>query len=135
VFGAPPRAAGHRVLLDLNDIRNSLRSLMWRRAGITRDTSALAEAARQVDFWCGYALSQVFVEPGGWTLQNMLTVARLLIAAASERNESRGVHTRSDFPQTDPAWARHIAFVCDPGPCPSFPPDSRSTPLAAQNNV
>ncbi len=41
----------------------------------------------------------------------MLTVARLMIAAAAEREESRGVHTRSDFPATDPAWARHIPFV------------------------
>ena len=99
-----------REPLDLADIRASLRALMWRHVGITRNASGLAEAAEQVDFWCGYALGQVFDSPDGWTLQNLLTVARLLIAAAAEREESRGVHTRSDFPQADPAWARHIAF-------------------------
>ena len=31
-------------------------------------------------------------------MQNMLITARLMIAAASERKESRGVHSRSDFP-------------------------------------
>ena len=31
----------------------------------------------------------------------MLTVARLMIAAALRREESRGVHLRTDFPQQD----------------------------------
>ncbi len=101
---APPP----REPLDLADIRNSLRSLMWRKVGITRDARGLTEAASQVDFWCRYALPQVFDEPTGWTLQNMLTVARLMIAAALERKESRGVHTRTDFPDTRSEWAHHI---------------------------
>lgn len=100
----------HREPLDIADIRDSLRSLMWRRVGITRDAQGLAEASGQVEFWCRYVLAQTFDDPEGWTLQNMLTVARLMIAGATDREESRGVHTRKDFPTTDPAWARHIAF-------------------------
>jgi L-aspartate oxidase len=103
------RPKSHREPLDLADIRNSLRSLMWRHVGISRDAQGLIQAAREVDHWCGYALGQEFDEPSGWVLQNMLTVARLMIAAALERTESRGVHTRSDFPNPDPSWARHIA--------------------------
>jgi L-aspartate oxidase len=108
--------------LDLADVRNALRALMWRKAGITREANGLREAADQVAFWCGYALPRVFAEPAGWTLQNMLTVARLIIAASSERTESRGVHTRSDHPSTDPAWARHITFRI---------PDSLPSPIDA----
>lgn len=100
--------------LDLADVRNALRSLMWRRVGITRDAAGLREAAEQVAFWCGYALPRAFDEPAGWTLQNMLTLAPLMIDAALRREESRGVHTRSDFPATDPAWARHLAYRLDP---------------------
>jgi L-aspartate oxidase len=96
--------------LDLADIRDSLRALMWRSVGITRDAKGLAEAAEQVDFWCRYVLPTVFDDPAGWTMQNMLTVARLMIAAATAREESRGVHTRRDFPEADPSWARHIAL-------------------------
>jgi L-aspartate oxidase len=81
---------------------------MWRKVGIVRDAEGLAEAAAQVDFWCHYALEQVFDDPRGWTLQNMLTVARLIIAAALARTETRGVHSRSDFPAPDPAWTRPI---------------------------
>jgi L-aspartate oxidase len=101
---------GHDEPLDLADIRNSLRALMWRNAGIAREANGLAEAAEQVEFWCRYALGQVFDAPAGWTLQNLLIVARLMIAAAAAREESRGVHTRTDFPEPHPEWARHIAF-------------------------
>jgi L-aspartate oxidase len=102
-----PHARKH---LDLSDIRESLRALMWRKAGLVRDGKGLGESAEQVDFWCRYALEQVFDDPAGWVLQNMLTVARLVIAAADAREESRGVHTRSDFPETDPSWARHVTL-------------------------
>jgi L-aspartate oxidase len=100
--------------LDLADIRDSLRALMWRSVGITRDAQGLAEAADQVDFWCRYVLGNVFDDPAGWVMQNMLTVARLMIAAATAREESRGVHTRLDFPDPDPAWTHHITLRCPP---------------------
>ncbi|GAC1471177.1 MAG: L-aspartate oxidase [Isosphaeraceae bacterium] len=96
--------------LDISDIRESLRALMWRSVGITRDAQGLSEAANQVDFWCRYVLGHVFDNPEGWTLQNMLTVARLMISAALTREESRGVHTRGDFPVSRPEWCRHITF-------------------------
>ncbi len=103
-----------RTPLDLADIRESLRALMWRSCGITRDARGLTEAADQVDFWCRYALNHVFDDPTGWTLQNLLTVARLMIASALERDESRGVHTRSDYPAADPGWVRPISVTRPP---------------------
>jgi L-aspartate oxidase len=131
----PPVASAarpsHRAVLDLADIREALRALLWRRAGITRDHAGLAEAAAQVEFWSRYALEQVFDGPPGWELQNMLTVARLLIAAAAARPESRGVHTRGDFPEADPAWARHLAFRRPPLPAADRPADAAPRPTPA----
>ena len=43
-------------------------------------------------------LARQFTDPDGWELQNMLTVARLMVEAALAREESRGVHLRTDFP-------------------------------------
>ena len=98
---APPVADG-QAGIDLDDLRESLRALMWRRVGITRDAAGLEEAADQVDRWGRYILPLEFDDPTGWTMQNMLIVARLMIAAASRRRESRGVHYRRDFPRPIP---------------------------------
>ena len=96
--------------LDLEDLRNSLASLMGRSVGIERDGEGLKSAADQVGFWDRYVSDREFTDPRGWELQNMLLVAQLVIASASARKESRGVHYRSDFPATDPAQNEHIAI-------------------------
>jgi L-aspartate oxidase len=104
---APVPKASER--LDLQDVRNSLKSLVWRSAGVRRSAASLQEAARMIDGWQRYALAQQFHDPAGWELQNMLIVARVMIAAALRREESRGVHLRMDFPQQDDAhWKRRV---------------------------
>jgi L-aspartate oxidase len=97
--------------LDVADLTASLRSLMVRKMGIVRDRARLLEAKDDLRFWCRYALSREFDGRAGWELQNMLTVARLMVAAALERDESRGTHFRSDFPARDDGrWGlRHVA--------------------------
>ena len=46
----------------------------------------------------------------GWhtalDLDNLLVVAEATTRSALARKESRGGHTRSDFPDTDPHWAK-----------------------------
>jgi L-aspartate oxidase len=96
--------------LDVADITNSLRSLMVRRMGIVRDRPGLLEAQRDVEFWCRYVLPRTFADRRGWELQNLLTVARLMIRSALEREESRGTHYRRDFPERDDSrWRHHVA--------------------------
>jgi L-aspartate oxidase len=100
--------------LDVADITNSLRSLMVRGMGVVRDRLELLEAESTVAFWCRYVLAREFATRAGWELQNLLTIARLMIGAARQREESRGVHFRKDFPQRDNAhWQRHLT-------CPAF---------------
>ena len=121
VFAVPP-VEGRFVpeageTLDVADLTNSLRSLMVRNMGIVRDREGLLEAERAVAFWCRYVLPREFPSRAGWELQNLLTVARLMIGSALQRAESRGVHYRSDFPsRDDDHWREHI----DCPPC--FPP-------------
>lgn len=98
--------------LDLLDIRNSLKSLMWRAAGVQREGPQLREASQTIANWCQYVLPRQFTDSDGWELQNMLTVARVMIEAALSREESRGVHLRSDFPdQDDQLWQRRQGTV------------------------
>jgi L-aspartate oxidase len=97
--------------LDLTDIRNSLTALMWRAAGVRRHGEHLTDAADQIDTWQRYVSMRQFSDPAGWELQNMLLVARIIIDAALARQESRGVHLRTDFPAADDEhWRRRIAF-------------------------
>ena len=125
-----PRAGAAEVngTLDLADIRNSLRALMWRHVGVERTEASLREALDTVEGWCRYVLPRQFADPQGWQLQNMLEVARLMIHAAIDRRETRGVHYRADHPATSDAWRRHIAWqrgrpepVFTPVGCPRAP--------------
>ena len=103
-------AAENNGTLDLGDIRNSLRALMWRHVGVERTEASLRDALEAVEGWCRYVLPRQFADPPGWQLQNMLEVARLMIHAAIDRRETRGVHYRADHPATSDAWRRHIAW-------------------------
>jgi succinate dehydrogenase / fumarate reductase flavoprotein subunit len=72
----------------------------------------------------------------GWhlalDLRNMLVVSECTARAALEREESRGGHTREDFPAMDPTW-RQVNLVCSLSsggevqlvrkPVPSLPPE------------
>ena len=101
--------------LKLEDLWNALTSEMWRNVGITRSAEGLESALHQVEFWDRYVGPREFFTVRGWELQNMLLTARLMIRSAAAREESRGVHARSDFPATDPAQASHVTLVADYG--------------------
>ena len=98
-----------RSRLDTSDVLNSLRALMWRNVGITRFAKPLTEAQEIISFWQRYVMDKVFDSPQGWQCQNMLTISHLMARAAEMRTESRGVHFRGDFPETDDSrFKKHI---------------------------
>lgn len=101
-----------RTRLDAADVRNSLRALMWRNVGITRKARLLAETQEIIRFWQRYVMDKIFDSPEGWECQNMLTVSLLMACSAQMRQESRGVHFRSDFPDTDDEhFKKHIEIT------------------------
>jgi L-aspartate oxidase len=103
-----------RTRLDTADVRNSLRALMWRNVGINREDQPMAEAMDIISFWQRYVMDKVFDSPQGWECQNMLTVSFLMAQSARTRCESRGVHFRRDFPQTDDDnFKKHIEISRD----------------------
>ncbi len=84
--------------------RSDLQHTMTAHAGVLRSASSLAEAAAA-------CAGQVAGEDlAAWELRNLATVGRLLCAAALAREESRGAHTRTDFPATrDDLCVRFVA--------------------------
>ena len=107
-----------RTELDITDVKSSLRSVMWRNVGIERTADRLAETREIIVFWSRYVMDKTFdlaalgeAAIAGWELQNMLTVATLINAAAYTRTESRGVHCRMDYPQRDDDhWKLHLLW-------------------------
>jgi L-aspartate oxidase len=86
----------------------NLQSLMWDKVGIIRSGEGLEEAADVFTTW-----ESLLPQPSDRTsyeLNNLVLCARLVTEAALLRQESRGAHFRTDFPQTSIEWQRHIVF-------------------------
>ena len=97
--------------LDIEDVRRSLKSLLWQFVGIERRAEELEEAMRRILFWKKYVLGIQFSSPSGWVLQNMLVTAEWIVEGALQRKESRGGHFRQDYPTRDDRhWKKHIVF-------------------------
>ena len=126
-LSSPDRASGTEPL-DIVDLVNSLSALINRSAGIVRKAAGLRSALEVLDSWSTYVHNRRFDKVSGWELQNMLTLSRLVVRGALEREESRGAHTREDFPARDDRnWRGHLTQIRGEG-C-SF------RPLVAANEV
>jgi L-aspartate oxidase len=106
-------AGTHRVHLpeaqtgERRTVVPTLRRTMWEQVGLSRDAAGLSAAIETLD-----GLSTDGLHPEA---ANMLLVSRMIARAAYLRQESRGAHYRSDFPQTEPAWARHMDMHLEDG--------------------
>ncbi|MBN8644791.1 MAG: hypothetical protein J0L61_06055, partial [Planctomycetes bacterium] len=52
-------------------------------------------------------LDKVFDDPSGWETQNMLLLGALVTRSALWREESRGCHARTDFPEPSDRFLVH----------------------------
>ncbi len=81
---------------------------MSRWVGVLRDDAGLRRAAE--------VLADVGTDAGGqpglgaYELANLHAIATAIVVAARTRTESRGGHRRSDHPDADPAWLRHLSM-------------------------
>jgi L-aspartate oxidase len=87
----------------------ALQDLMWNRVGLVRDRAGLSAARTELALWQN--ASPGAITPAEHELKNMLLLGYLMATAALERTESRGGHCRSDFPDADPRWQRHIVLA------------------------
>jgi L-aspartate oxidase len=89
-------------------LAKAVRTLMWEKVGVVRDGQGLTEAVAALD-----RLAESHPNAAG-EARNLLWAGRLVGAAALARRESRGGHYRSDYPEADPAWQRHLALTAAP---------------------
>ena len=103
------RAPFARAPGDLHAVREALYELMWEDVGIERSAASmrhaqgrLAELARNLD-GIGVADSDrcYNLTWHDWlNLKNLISISQVITAAALAREDSRGAHFRSDFPDT-----------------------------------
>ncbi len=95
------------LYIDCDDLRRSIKSLMWKNVGIERQGGLLKETIERLDNWTGYVFLKEFPDISGWEVQNMLILAKSIAISSLRREESRGAHYRVDFPETDDAkWKK-----------------------------
>ena len=87
----------------------ALQQLLWDNIGVIRDEEGLAQAADLLSTW--QKSLPLPTDRTTYELNNMVLNARLIAEAALLREESRGAHFRSDFPQSLQEWQRHIVFT------------------------
>jgi L-aspartate oxidase len=97
---------------ELEEIRTSLRRLMWEKVGIIRCGKSLDAAKEKLSEW-RHILDMDFVRKRGLELKNMLTIALLITESALARKGSVGAHYRSDFKERGENWQRHIRVKND----------------------
>jgi succinate dehydrogenase / fumarate reductase flavoprotein subunit len=123
-------------------VHQELQNVMQDLVGLIRTESELVDAMEKIEAF-KERISRVTVEGHrqynpGWNLamdlRNMLLVSEAAARAANERKESRGGHTRDDFPMTDYDYWGHqnlIVELADDGqhvtirhqPLPEPPPE------------
>jgi L-aspartate oxidase len=86
----------------------ALQTLLWDKVGIVRSGEGLRHATNILAAW-EKELKPPTDRPS-YELANMVLVGRLMAEAALIREESRGAHFRSDFPNPSDAWLKHIVF-------------------------
>ncbi|HEX3670072.1 MAG TPA: L-aspartate oxidase [Candidatus Cybelea sp.] len=96
---APPPARSRRASTTPAQALSDVRNVMYSNVGLVRNESLLLEAVARIE-----SLSAEFGNHP--ELRNLLVVGRLIAEAALARRESRGSHYRTDYPETDEAFAK-----------------------------
>jgi succinate dehydrogenase/fumarate reductase flavoprotein subunit len=135
---------------DVYVVRDELKTLMWEKAGLVRHAraleharqalAALRERAQRVRVSGAPRLNAEWQE---WlNLESLLTVSDMIVASALQRQESRGSHYRSDYPQTDNRHYLQNVYLrreghgmrlwLEPVQCTRLQPPASATPALEQ---
>lgn len=104
--------------------RARIEDVMWQHVGVIRDGDSLSQGVCELGEALSTAnaadsadMSKTIAQPTTyaeriimWENRNLLTVGYVAAVAASNRCESRGAHTRQDYPTNNPTIAHSIAY-------------------------
>lgn len=98
--------------IDKKRIKTDIQNLMTKYVGIIRNREGMIIAKNKIDQYYSVICDMYNTSIEDFEIQNMVLLARIVIEAALEREESRGAHYRTDFQSTDDInWKRNIIKV------------------------
>ena len=100
---------------NLKELQRLLKTFMWNKAGIVRNEKGLNEALEEIISLKKRSHNVHVGNYGELTsaikLNNMLVVSEMVVRSALLRNESRGAHYRSDYPEeNNKEWLKNIVI-------------------------
>jgi len=102
---------------DFREVKEQITETMSRYVNVLRNEDGLRRAIETLDQICAEKRDQLRLAGERSSkgladlmeVRNMLTVAQMVTSAALMRTETRGAHTREDYPETDNAnWLKNI---------------------------
>jgi succinate dehydrogenase / fumarate reductase flavoprotein subunit len=123
---------------NVADIRSDLQQNMTEKCGIFRNKTGLAEMLHLITALkarfnnigindTGFIFNTELME--ALELQNLLDFSEIIVAGALAREESRGAHFRTDYPERDDdMWLKHtLAYAGESGPVLNYKPVTITT--------
>lgn len=96
---------------DVDFLKTQLQDIMWNYVGILRDENSLKTANEELQkLKAKFSTSVKCFNKWEYEFRNMLTVAQLIIDSALARRESRGAHSRIDYPLAN-GMAEHSCII------------------------
>jgi len=102
--------------IDFYKVREELGNMFYKNVGISRDKETLEATLKIVKNYISNLPKMGVVDKSKvyntnlvefLEFRNMLEISRLVLKGAIDRNESRGAHYRSDFPNEEVQYAKH----------------------------
>jgi len=108
--GKPSEKSSPEFLLD-PAIKMTLQLAMSQGAGVMRSAQSLSETLATLQQLASHTSNQPCIE--AWEVSNLYLLATAIARAALEREETRGSHWRSDFPESKENWIKRIVQSYD----------------------
>ncbi|MBM3743190.1 MAG: L-aspartate oxidase [Actinobacteria bacterium] len=101
-----PVASDPIEVLISPSVRGEMQRTMSRGASVVRTKDSLTKTLETLDRLKD--ATTIYANVDAWETTNLYLLATAITRSALERTESRGSHTRDDFPNTSDAWRKRI---------------------------
>jgi L-aspartate oxidase len=101
-----PMVLAEREILISPEARSEIANAMSLGAGVIRTRTSLEKTEQVLE----RVLQESRAMPGvaAWEATNLFTLAKVIVASALIREETRGSHWREDFPEQSQSWRKRI---------------------------